>query len=136
MLGELGKPRVYPPISEFSEILARGGRSRSASSRCVAAKGGRGPEAEEPWREAISQAKKEWPRAPHRYSPAGELRADGKLVIAIPAFRFGAQQVDRLRAAGDLKRGSADDDLVGKTPINLPSWDYKARMCMLFDMRG
>ena len=114
MRGDLGEPGVYPSTSDFSGILAGEGRSESASSRVVAAKKGQGLKAEEVRREAVSQAKKAWLRGPHRYTPPGELRANGELVVVNPAFRFGAQQVDKLRAVDDLKMGSATEDTSGE----------------------
>ena len=66
----------------------------------------------------------------------GAARKKGEIVIAGPAFRFGAQRVDKLRAVDDLKRSPAKKATVVKTTINLPSWGHIAQMCMLFDMEG
>ena len=46
---------------------------------------------------------------------------NGELVVANPAFRFGAQHVDKLRAVDDLERGSTNETTFAKTPINIPS---------------
>ena len=61
---------------------------------------------------------------------------DGELRVANPAFRFGAQQLDKLRAVDDLKRSATNAATLIKTPINLPSWDHLAQICLLFDQSG
>ena len=110
--------------------------SETASSRSVAAKKGQGPEAEGLWLEAISRIKKDWLRGPRRYTPTGDLRANGELVVVNPAFRFGAQQVDKLRAVGDLRRSSANEATPVKTPTNLSSRGHISQKRMLFDREG
>ena len=128
MRDDLGEPGVYPPTSDFPGIPAGEERSESASTRFAAANKGQGLKAEELWREAVSRAKKAWLRGPHRYTPTGELRGNGELVIVNPAFRFGALQVAKLRAVDDLKMSSANEDALAKTPIKLPSRDHVAQM--------
>ena len=61
-LGEFGEPGVFSLISDFSEIVTRKELPKSASSRFVTSKKGRGPKAEELRRGAISQAKRLPPR--------------------------------------------------------------------------
>ena len=55
MMGGLGEPGVFPPSLISTENLAREEIFRLASSMSVAAKGGQGPRADDPWREATSQ---------------------------------------------------------------------------------
>ena len=63
--------------------------------------------AEELWVEAISQTSKNWFDGPYRYTPTGELWANGELMIANPASRFSARQLEKLRAFDDLRRSAA-----------------------------
>ena len=85
----------------------------------VSAKKGQGPKAEELWRDAISQTKKDWLRGPHRFAPREELWSGGELVGPNPACRFGVQQVDELRAVDDLRWSSTNEATLARTPINL-----------------
>ena len=71
-------------------------------------------------REAMSQVKKSRVHAPHRYTLIGELWVGGELNVANPAFRFGAQLVDKLRAVDDLKGSSAHEAAITKAPIYSP----------------
>ena len=121
-MGGLRESEVYPPSSASPEILPREDLFRVASSRFVSAKRGRGPTAEEPWREAMSQTKKNRLHVPHRYTPAGELWEEEGLTVANPAFRFGVRQVGKLRAVDDLKRSSTKEATSVKTPTYFPSW--------------
>ena len=56
----------------------------------------------------------------------------GKATAVNLAYRFGAQQFDKLLAVDDLK-GSCT---AVQTPINLPLWDHLARVCVLLHLRG
>ena len=57
---------------------------------------------------------------PRRYTPKGELWVSGELYVVNPAFRFGAQQVGKLRAVDDLKGSSAHEAAITKMPTNSP----------------
>ena len=59
----------------------------------------------------------------------------GESKVVNPVYRFGAQQSDKLRAKGDLKRSLTDDASAVHTPINLASWDRSAQVCYLFRFR-
>ena len=61
---------------------------------------------------------------------------DGGPTAVNPAFRFGVQQVDKLRAVDDLQGSSTNEATFIKTPIGLPSWNHITQMCMLFDLKG
>ena len=61
---------------------------------------------------------------------------DGELSVVNPAFRSGAQQLDRLRTVDDLERGATNAATLIETPINLPSWDRLAQICLPLDQRG
>ena len=49
-----------------------------------------------------------------------------------PAYRFGAQQADKLRAVDDLKKSMTYEATATREPIDLLSWGQLAPMCMLF----
>ena len=57
-------------------------------------------------------------------------------MIPNPDFRFGDQQVDKLRAGYDARRSSAGEATLVKAPSYFPSWDHGALMRMLFDKKG
>ena len=59
----------------------------------------------------------------------------GESKVVNPVYRFGAQQSDKLRAKGDLKRSLTDGASAVHTPINLASWDRSAQICYLFRFR-
>ena len=79
---------------------------------------------------------KRWLDGPHRFNKEGELMVNGESAIASPAFRFGVQQGSKLRAVDDLKRSATNDATFVSTPINLPSWDHIAQMCVLHYLKG
>lgn len=120
-LARSASPGYTSPAREvfggFLGMLSRGGISQSASLRFVAAKEGQASRAEKLQHEAISQTKKYWLRGPPGYTPKGGLWVKGELVVVNPAFRFGAQQVDKPRAADDLSGSSANEATFAKTPL-------------------
>ena len=136
ILGEFGEPGVLPSSPAPTEILSRQELFRLASPRFVSATRGQDPEVDELWLEAMPQVKKMWPHGPRRYTAKGEFRAGGELIVANPAFRHGAQQVDRLGAVGDLRGSSSNEATLVRTPISLPPGDHIAQKCMLFDRKG
>ena len=80
--------------------------------------------------------KKHWLDGPRRYNENGELQVGDEPVVANPAFRFGVQRGEELRAVGYLKRSSTNGATFVPTPINLPSWADAARACSLFQLGG
>ena len=52
-----------------------------------------------------------------------------------PAYRFGAQQSDKLTAVGDLRRSSTNGAAVARAPVNLPSRDRIVLTCDLCSFR-
>ena len=79
----------------------------------------------------MGQVKTRWLDGPRRYNENGELLVEDEPVVAIPAFRIGAQQGERVRPVGDIERSSTHDATLIASPINLPSWDRAAHMCSL-----
>ena len=80
--------------------------------------------------------KKHWLGDPRRYNENGELQVGEEPVVANPAFRFGVQRGEELRAVGYLKRSSTNGATFVPTPINLPSWADAARTRPLFQLGG
>ena len=64
--------------------------------------------------------KKHWLDGPRRYNENGELQVGDEPVVANPAFRFGVQRGEELRAVGYLKRSSTN----GATFVPSPIWTW------------
>ena len=56
--------------------------------------------------------------------------------MASPAFRFGAQQFDKLREVGGLGRSLTCEAAAAHTPINLPPRGHPVQMRDLFRFRA
>ena len=84
----------------------------------------------------MDQVKKHWRDGPRHYNENGELHVGDEPVVASPAFRFGVQQGEKLRAVGDLERSSPNGATFIAPPVNLPSWDHVAHTCSLFSLKG
>ena len=82
------------------------------------------------WNGILIQVEKGWVSGPRPYARKGELRIRKRKVTVNPAYRFGVQQADKLRAIDDLKRSSTNEATSVLTPINLPSWGHIAEMCI------
>ena len=131
ILGELGEPGVYPPSSHTPSYISREELFQGAKKRFLSKNRSSDPNADQLWSEALDQAKKHWLHGPHPFNNEGELMVEGTPVLANPAFRFGVQQGQKLRAVDDLKRSATNDATFVATPMNLPSWDHIAQMCAL-----
>ena len=121
ILGELGEPGVYPPSSHPPSYISREELFQGAKDRFLSKNRSPDPNADKLWLEALEQAKKNWLHGPHPFNNDGELMVEGTPVTANPAFRFGVQQGQKLRAVDDLKRSATNDATFVATPINLPS---------------
>ena len=64
----------------------------------------------------MDQVKKHWLDDPQRYNESGELQEGDERVVANPAFRFGVQQGEKLRAVDGLKKSSTNDAAFIVTP--------------------
>ena len=84
----------------------------------------------------MGQVTKHWLDDPHCYNENGERLVGDEPLVANPAFRFGVQQGEELRAFEHLKRSSTNDAAFLATPINLPSWGHIAHMCSVFHLKG
>ena len=95
-------------------------------------KRGSGSNASRLRQEAPVQVSRGWLCGPQKYTSRGELTMAGKATAVNPACRLGAQQSDKLRAVGDLKRSLTNEATAVQTQINLRSWGHPALMCVLF----
>ena len=136
ILGELGEPGVYPPSPQPPSYISREELFEGATERFISTNRAPDPNAEKLWIEAMEQVDKQWLDGPHPFNERGELLVNGEPVRANPAFRFGVQQGEKLRAVDDLKRSATNDATSVATPINLPSWDHIAQMCALYYLKG
>ena len=67
---------------------------------------------------------------------SGKLSVNGEAKLTNTAYRFRAQQAEKLRAADDLKRSSTNEATAIHTPIDLASWDDLAQLCDLIRFSG
>ena len=84
----------------------------------------------------MGQVGEHWLDGPRRYSENGRLVVGNEPMVANPAFRFGVQQGEKLRAVDDLKRSSTNDATLIATPLDLPSRDHIAHTCSLCYLKG
>ena len=132
MLGEVGEPGVYDGCSPKFRPLSRDELFETAKDRWAPEKTPNEPRRPTLWSEALSQTEKGWLAGPRPYTTEGKLQIGGENVTVNPAYRFGVQQAEKLRAVGDLKRSSTDEATSVLTPINLPSWGLLVNMCIFF----
>ena len=62
------------------------------------------------WEEAIAQLSKGCLEGPFPFTVSGKLPVNGATLIGNPAYRFGAQQADKLRVVGNSKRSPANTE--------------------------
>ena len=100
-LGGLAESGIYPVSSEVAAPISREQLS-SAAKRWVEFLR-RGPDSITPKlrNEARVRLAKGWLRGPFKHNSEGYPVFDGGLTAVGPAFCFGAQQSDKLRAVGD-----------------------------------
>ena len=56
--------------------------------------------------------------------------------LANPAFRFEAQQREKLRASGDRKRSQTNRAAAARAPVTLPAWDRFSSMFGTLQVAG
>ena len=81
------------------------------------------------WTEAMAQVDKGWLGPPLPIDQTGNVAnwTKGKTVIA---FRFGVDQMDKLRSCDDLKYSTTNMYCTVWTPIKLPTWDHIGQMTL------
>ena len=136
MIGTVGEPGVYPANSHTPKPISREELFRTAKDRWKPGKKPDEAHRAKLWEEAMTQTEKGWLSGPHRYSKKGRLRVGQQKMSVNPAYRFGVQQAEKLRAVDDLKRSRTNEATAVTTPINLPSWDHIANMCIFFRKQG
>ena len=80
----------------------------------------------------MDQVEEGWLRGPNVFDGEGGLVTDDGSQLANPAFRFGAQQGEKLRAVDNLKRSQTDRATAIRTPVNLPIWGHFAAVIRTF----
>ena len=70
------------------------------------------------WAEALEQTSKRWLQGPYSYGEQGRLFTDKGTPLASPVFRFGVEQVPKLRARDNLKKSRRNK---AHTQIDLPT---------------
>ena len=75
------------------------------------------------WDEAMSQVKKGWLADPLPVDPNGNVATYEKGSVVL-AFRFGVDQLDKVRPCDDLKYSTTNQYCTVWTPIKLPTWDH------------
>ena len=104
MLGDLAEPGVSPPRSEVAKPCSTGESDFLRKMRSA----------------ALGQVAKGWQKGPLRYTARAEHIVGGRETIVNAAYRLGAQQSDKRRAADDLKGSLTDESQAVFTPIKLP----------------
>ena len=137
IVGDLEEPGVYPaqecPDPEISPDRLFG----SAKWRLNARRGSvTDPNEGALWNEALCQVEKGWLQGPFKFDDEGNLVTNEGPQLANPAFRFGVQQGDKLRAVDDLKRSQTNRAAAVRTPVNLPTWDHFSAVIRSFQERG
>ena len=137
IVGDLEEPGVYPvhecPDPEISPDRLFG----SARWRLNARRGSvTDPNEGALWSEAVCQVEKGWLQGPFKFDDEGNLVTNEGPQLANPAFRFGVQQGDKLRAVDDLKRSQTNRAAAVRTPVNLPTWDHFSAVIRSFQERG
>ena len=70
---------------------------------------------------------------PPPYDSNGQLPTGEGPGKVNPAFRFGVNQEEKLRAAGALKRSRTNAASAIHSPLNLPTWDHFAAVVRMFE---
>ena len=128
MVGVLGEPGIFPESAASQTPSSRDELLRRAADRFERATRGLDPNASGLWDGASAQVAKKWLAVPFSFNAQGNLRINGEAARANPAFRFGVQQADKLRAVSNFKKGLSSEATFISTPINLPSWGHIAQM--------
>ena len=81
------------------------------------------------WNEAMTQVDKGWLAAPLPVDPKGNVATYNKGEVVV-AFRFGVDQLDKVRPCDDLKYSTTNQYCTVWTPIKLPTWDHIGQMAI------
>ena len=81
------------------------------------------------WDEAMTQVEKGWLAQPLPIDPLGNV-ATYSNNGAVIAFRFGVDQLDKIRSCDDLKYSTTNKYCTVWTPIKLPTWDHIGQMAL------
>ena len=88
------------------------------------------------WEEAMEQVKKGQSNGPFQFDEEGRIATVGCPQTVSPAFGFGAQQGQKLRAVDDLKRCQTNRAAAIETPVNLPIWGHFSATIRTFRESG
>ena len=128
IVGEVEQTGVYPrddskrPPPEVSEIWngnSQRFQTRSLHSGAI--------NAQMLWDEAMTQVNKGWLDNPVPLGPCGKTPLPDMPAAAI-AFRFGVDQLDKIRSCDDIKYSTTNEYCAVWTPIKLPTWDHIGQM--------
>ena len=135
--GGLAEPGVFPNSSlKAPGPISREKLRQAAASRFEPTKGATDANSPKLWEGALIQVAYGWRHGPRKSNSKGRLILKGTTTAANPAYRFGVQQVDKLRAVNDLKKSLTRGATAIKTPINPPSWGQFVQMRTLFFSEG
>ena len=81
------------------------------------------------WDEAMTQVDKGWLASPLPIDPKGNVATYDKGEVVV-AFRFGVDQLDKIRPCDDLKYSTTNQYCTVWTPIKLPTWDHIGQMAI------
>ena len=129
--GDLSQSGVYPTDPKVTPAPDPSGIWTDTTTRYQSrAKASGWPNADHLWKEAMDQVEKGWLSTPLPIDTNGQcpLAALGPINIS---FRFGVDQMEKLRACDDLKYGTTNLYCSVWTPIKLPTWDHIAQLAAL-----
>ena len=133
VIGEISEPGVYPeqqcadPELKPHQLLTNAKYRLKARMKSVT-----DPHEGKLWDDAVEQVEKGWLDGPFPFDEEGKMITGEGPQLVNPAFRFGVQQGEKLRAVDDLKRSQTNRAAAIRTPVNLPTWDHFSAVIRTF----
>ena len=126
VIGHIGEAAVFPVYLFCNQPELAPDQSFGTAKRRIKARMSRpvDPDANQLRGEAADQVEKGWFDGPCPSDDQSRLLTGEGPQDVNPAFRFGAQQGEKLRAADDLKRSRANAAAAIRAPANLPLCDH------------
>ena len=121
MIGEMAEPGVYKEGPPQTKPTSREKLFKTAKRRRFPNKQSSEPRKSALRDEILAQTEKRWVSGPHSINENGGLFIGDEKLVVNPAYTFGVQQAEKLRAVDDLERSSTNEAATVRSPINLPS---------------
>ena len=129
-VGNLSHEGISPWGTSMRQAPPVEGIWTASRSRCVTLSRSSGfLHAETLWKDALDQVDRGWMAPPLPIDPDGAVATYAQGSVN-KAFRFGVDQVAKLRACDGRKQVEANLYCAVRTPIKLPTWGHIAQMCL------